>query len=442
MTDLLSRLYDPRSADYRQFLSVSQFTEQYSPSVADYQAAIDFAHTHGMTVTGTYANRLVVSMNATVEQIESAFNVRMGSYQHPTEARTFYSPDREPSLDLSVPVAHIGGLDDYSIPKPLVTRSTATQGAAAMPATGSGPGGSYLWSDMRAAYYGGTKLTGAGQTVGLVEFDGYSQSDLDLMFSNVGQSYTVPVLSYPLGFASGLPCQFNPGFQCSDTEQVLDIAQAIGMAPGLSQVRVYISNMDGEMLNAIASENVAQEVSISWTWTPVDPSVNEIYFEEMAAQGQSVFVASGDQGAFDPAFENFYPAEDNWVTAVGGTQLTTVNGAWNYESAWTQSGGGISPDLVALPSWQAGTANSENGASWQYRDVPDVAMEGNTDKLCMRPRGVFQHMGRYEFRRATLGCFRCPGEPAGCHSGGRSHRFPEPGAVQHGPGTGLREPVP
>jgi subtilase family serine protease len=379
LSDLLTRLYDPHSPDYRHYLSVAQFAEQFSPTAEDYQATVDWATAHGLTVTKTFANRLVVPVNGTVAQIEGAFQVKMGLYQHPTEARSFYSTDREPSLDLAVPVAHIGGLDDYSIPKPQVMRSAATQGAAATPATGSGPGGSYLWSDMRAAYYGGTKLTGAGQTVGLVEFDGYNVSDVNLTFSNVGQSYTVPVSNVLLDGATGAACQFNPAAQCSDTEQVLDIDQAIGMAPGLSQVIVYIGSLDTDVLNAIASMDQAQEVSISWTWFPENPSTDEVFFEEMAAQGQSVFVASGDEGAIDPPFENFYPAEDAWVTAVGGTQLTTVNGAWNYEAAWVQSGGGISPDMVPLPSWQAATANSENGASWQFRNVPDVAMEGNTD---------------------------------------------------------------
>ena len=120
---------------------------------------------------------------------------------------------------------------------------------------------------MRAAYYGGTTLTGARQTVGLVEFDGYNLSDLDLTFSNAGQSYTVPINNVLLDGATGAACQFNPG-DCSDAEQVLDIAQAIGMAPGLSGVQVYIGGSDADVLNAVSSQDVAQEVSISWTWLP------------------------------------------------------------------------------------------------------------------------------------------------------------------------------
>jgi subtilase family serine protease len=90
-----------------------------------------------------------------------------------------------------------------------------------------------------------------------------------------------------------------------DSEQVLDIAQTIGMAPGLSEVRVYIGVSDYNILNKIASENLARQISISWSWSPDDPLTVDPIFEEFAAQGQSVFVASGDSGAYSPS-----PAEE------------------------------------------------------------------------------------------------------------------------------------
>jgi len=107
----------------------------------------------------------------------------MTVYQYPTENRTFYSPDREPSLDLRVPVAHIVGLNDFSIPRSTARRASSQQEMHS--AAGSGPGGAFLGSDMRAAYYGGTSLTGNGQVVGLLEFSGYTPSDVQLYFSRL-----------------------------------------------------------------------------------------------------------------------------------------------------------------------------------------------------------------------------------------------------------------
>ncbi len=380
LASLLSRLYDPSSPDYRHFLTQSQFTEQFSPSADDYNAVVNFARAHGFAVTASPANRLVVPISGTVAQVEEAFNVRMGLYRHPTEDRLFFSPDREPSLDLTVPIAHIAGLDNFSLPQPMVTRANSTTASeAATAGTGSGPGGSYLASDLRAAYYGATALTGAGQTVGLLEFDGYNLSDVNLTFSSAGQSTGVPVNNVLLDGQTGASVSGD------DSEEVLDIVQAIGMAPALSQVRVYIGASDVDILNAMASEDLAQQISIAWSWNPADPATDDEFFEELAAQGQSVFAASGDWGEFDPYFDNFYPAEDAYVTAVGGTDLTTEGaaGSWTAETAWNWSGGGVSPDGIPLPAWQAGVANSSNGGSNTLRNVPDVAAEANTDNyLC------------------------------------------------------------
>jgi len=101
---------------------------------------VDFAKANGFTVTNTPPNRLLVDINGTVAQIQSAFHVVMTVYKHPTENRTFYSPDREPSLDLSVPVAHIAGLNDYSIPRPMIKKAPVSA-ALKSNAAGSGPQG-------------------------------------------------------------------------------------------------------------------------------------------------------------------------------------------------------------------------------------------------------------------------------------------------------------
>ena len=382
LTSLLSRLYDPSSPDYHKFLSVKQFTEQFGPTVEDYWAVLEFARANGFSVSDRPSNRLVVPISGSVAQINKAFHVQMNIYQDPTQKRTFFSPDREPSLDLSVPVMHVAGMNNFSVPKPAVLKPSAAQAIADV--TGSGPGGSYLGSDMRAAYYGGTTLTGNGQAVGVFEFYGYYMSDVNSTFSNAGQTYSVPVNNVLLDGATGAPSG-------DDGEQVLDIVQAIGMAPGLSQVRVYIGNPvdgldDANIFNAMATENIAKQIGVSWGWYPDDPTTDDVFFEEFAAQGQSLFVASGDDGAFDASISPyFYPAEDVYVTAVGGTHLTTTGaaGSWVSETAWNSdgrgSGGGISPDGIAIPSWQTGAINSSNGGSSTVRNEPDVAMEGDFD---------------------------------------------------------------
>jgi subtilase family serine protease len=377
LDDLLQELYDPQSPSFHQFLSVQEFTERFGPTEEDYAAVIRFAEQNGLTVTGTSPNRMIVDVTGSVADIENAFHVTMGSYQHPTEPRTFYSADREPSPDLRVPLWHISGLDNFSIPHPAsLKRAPEAKGGT----TGSGPSGYFLGSDMRAAYYGGTALTGAYQSVGLVEFAGYNINDVSNYFAKVKQTNTVTVTGVVADGKSSLSCTGR----CDDTEQVLDIEEAISMAPGLTSVRVYVSDTsDVDIFNKMATDNKAKSLSCSWGWSPADPTSDDPIFIEFAAQGQNLFAASGDSGAYRSRSSYVYPADDAYVTSVGGTDLTTngKGGPWLSETAWSDSGGGISPNHITIPSYQtaAGVITTANKGSKTYRNSPDVAAEANTD---------------------------------------------------------------
>ena len=92
--------------------------------------------------------------------VEAAFHVTMRTYQHPTQDRIFYAPDREPTTNLPFSLWHISGLDNYSIPHPMFVSKTGYAEAHGIDpnslvthaSTGSGPSASFLGSDMRAAY--------------------------------------------------------------------------------------------------------------------------------------------------------------------------------------------------------------------------------------------------------------------------------------------------
>jgi kumamolisin len=121
-------------------------------------------------------------------------------------------------------------------------------------------------------------------------------------------------------------------------------------------------------------------IGCSWGWTPADPSTLDGYFETMAAQGQNFFAASGDSSTWSSSNEA-WPADDAHVVSVGGTDLVTASaaGPWSSETAWADSGGGISPDSIAIPSWQAasGVITSSNKGSTTLRNGPDVSANAN-----------------------------------------------------------------
>jgi subtilase family serine protease len=377
LNDLLQELYDPESPEYHQYLTVKEFTERFGASETDYAAVIDFAQRNGLRVSDKAANRMVLDVEGPGENIERAFHIRLGIYQHPTENRTFYAPDREPTVDFEVKLLHITGLDDFSLP---VAKNTLVSNVGSKQVTGSGPGSSLLGSDVRTAYYGSGPLNGAGRSLGLFEYTGYEMSDIDNYFNNAGEPLRVPIENVLINGA-GAHC---PPPSCNDTEQALDIEQAISMAPGLNKLIVYIGKNNVSILNTMASDDAAAQLSCSWGWADNQSSVDPI-FKEMAAQGQTMFVATGDNGSSTPGNVT-WPSDDANVTAVGGTVLTTngPGGSWEAETGWSESAGMPSKNGIPIPSYQqlAGVINSSNGGSNTLRNIPDVAAASVNLYLC------------------------------------------------------------
>jgi len=380
LEDFLQRVYDPTSPVYRHFLTVPEFTERFGPTQEDYDAVVAFAKASGFNVVGGSRDGFDVQVEGSVTNIEAAFNVSMGVYRHPTEDRAFYAPDREPTLPLPFPLWHISGLDNYSIPRPALVRRNLS--VKSNTTTGSCPSGSYCGSDMRAAYYGTGSLTGTGQNLGLLEYYGYDIADVNTYFANAGQTNNVPIDGISTDGTS-LGCL--EAQRCDDTEQTLDITQAISMAPGLSALYVFVGSTDTAILSSMSTNTpLCAQLSSSWTWSPSDPRTDDPYFEKFAAQGQNYFQAAGDDGAYTTRSTDVYPADDAYVTVVGGTDLATSGpgGAWVSESAWADGGGGYyAKDDIAIPSWQktSGVITSTNEGSTTYRNSPDVAAEANFD---------------------------------------------------------------
>jgi kumamolisin len=384
----LAQLYNPDSPDYRNYITPAEFTERFGPTEQDYNAVVEYVKSYGLQVVGGSRDGMEVQVKGTVSSIERAFQVNLMTYQHPTENRVFFAPDREPVASLPFPLWHISGLNNYSIPKPrYVSKSDYALAHGMAPdvvvkqaTTGSGPSASFLGSDMRAAYYGGTALTGAGQNLGLFEYVGTDLADLTTYYTNVKQTNKVPVTLLSVDGTS-TSCVNSRRNGCDDTEQTLDMTQALGMAPGLASLVMYVGSTDTAIISAMTTHKpLPTTIGCSWGWTPADPSTLDPYFQKMAAQGQNFFAASGDSSTWSTRNEA-WPADDANVVSVGGTDLVTASagGAWKSETAWADSGGGISPDKVKIPAWQqlSGVINSSNKGSTTYRNGPDVSANAN-----------------------------------------------------------------
>lgn len=379
---LLQNIYDPASPLYHHYLTPQQIAENFGPTEEDYQAVITYARANGLTVTGTHSDRTLVDVNGAVADIEKGLHVTMRVYQHPTEARTFYATDVEPSVDLSVPLLYISGLNNFTIPHPGGAKGkTSDRVAGAAPGAGSGPGNAYWGNDFRAAYVPGVSLTGSGQAIGLLELDGYYTNDITAYETQAGLP-NVTVTNVLVDGFSGTP----DGNANWVGEVSLDIEMAIAMAPGLSKVIVYEAPNCCyywvDILKRMQEDNAAKQLSCSWLFDFDDGNAEACYLN-FKIQGQSFFQCSGDYLAF-------YNGVPQWtdeanVTLVGGTRLTTsgASGSWVSETTWNNgngvigSGGGISTSYfgnVGIPFWQQGINMTANHGSTTMRNVPDVAM--------------------------------------------------------------------
>lgn len=368
----LEEVYDPSSSSYQQFLTVKEFTARFGPTEQEYDTVLRFAEANGLQVVGGKRDAMDVQVKASAAAIEAAFHVTLGVYQDPTENRTFYAPDREPTVDLPFQLWHISGLDNFSVPRTALVHGNAIPLAQ----TGSCPGQSFCGSDMRAAYYGATTYTGTDQNIGLLEYAGFDIQDVNTYYLNAGQTRTAAVTGISTD-GTPISCVYP---SCDDTEQTIDITQSLGMAPGVTTVYIYVGSSDTALLGAMSSDTpLPAQLSSSWLWRPSDPNTDNPYFKKMAAQGQNFFQASGDDGKFNA---NYYtwPCDAAYVTSVGGTDLETTGpgGAWSSETAWSSSGGGYwAPDDIPIPSWQVATAKKCTDCSQTYRNAPDVAANAN-----------------------------------------------------------------
>lgn len=382
----VQRIYDPTDHEhYGKYLTSEEFTERFAPTQEDYDNVIAYAKSVGLTVAKTHSNRTLLSVVGPKESIETAFNLQLHQYQKGS-GRVFYAPDNDPEVPsfIASTIHGIVGLDNHAQWHTYHHRKQAAEGVATSHHHPSGPAGGYSPKDLLTAYNLTTvSANGSNQIIALFELGGYQASDIDAYTAYFGlppaKLRNIPVDG---GSKGGI-----------NAEVTLDIELALALAPG-SQIYVYEGpNSDQGVLHTyaeIAQDNFAKQVSTSWGLG--ENLVNAQYlqaenaiFLQMAAQGQTIYAAAGDSGAYDDYPSRTVmvddPASQPYVVGVGGTKLMVdpQSGAYRSESVWNEGlgngagGGGVST-FWPLPSWQAHVSTV---SSKTHRNVPDVSLNAD-----------------------------------------------------------------
>ena len=389
---LLAAQNDPESTLYHQFLTPAQFTQQFGPTQATVDTVSAYLRGQELSVISVSPNHTLIDATGSVAAAKKAFAVHIGDFT--VDGRTVYAPTDEPSVPAALGdlITDIGGLDDVGVYQPLGEHRVASALSAVSHSTG--PGGGFTPSELRTAYDMLPLMSsadGTGQTIAIFELDGYKASDVNQYLSN----YNLGSAKYSNVLVDGATNTAGPG--AIEVELDMEIVSAI--APGATQ-KIYIgpNSTQGvnDTYNTIVTDTVAKVISTSWGLCETSSGTSELaalnnIFAQGAAQGQAVFAASGDSGAYDcndTTLAVDSPSGDPNVVGVGGTRLTVGSGgSYRGESVWSSpndtsrsakgagGGGGIS-SYFAKPSYQSGPG-VDNAYSNGKRQVPDVAADAD-----------------------------------------------------------------
>jgi len=361
---LLESMYTPGSAQYRHFLSSQQFNAQFGPTDATVAQVTKRLESQGLQVTR--ASTTVLKVTGTLSAVEAAFSVSLHAYQVASKngapSYMYRAPTSAPQVasDIAPSVQAVLGLDTRPRFRPHIRHSsgaakiTSSKLAASVPNTPDEPG---VWTVTDFAdYYNVNPLYKAGiegkhRTIGIVTLAAFTPSDAFAYWNSLGLSVSknrIRIVAVDGG--SGPPSDAS-----GSDETTLDVEQSGGIAPAANMIVYEAPNTEQGFIDAFAAafdSNTADTVSTSWgeweyldeTSTAVDPltgrTVNGLrafndLFLQAALQGQSMYAAAGDSGAYDaneprgsfpvPSFSKTVsvdsPASQPFLTAAGGTTL-------------------------------------------------------------------------------------------------------------------------
>jgi len=372
LNHLLKSIYTPGSADYQHYLSDTQFMLLFGPSKSDISEISQYLTAQGMWVDPSSVG-CVLKVKGTVAAAQQAFGVEINNYEKSDKTR-FYATAKNAVLPayLAGKIAAIGGFDNINRYQSPLQQNTNNL-KPAFHKMASGPNGFLGPPDIIKAYnLTNVPSDGSYQTVALYEEGEYNPSDITA-YEDYFNLPHVPIQTKIIDNSRGV---------ASIKEITGDIELLIGTAPGLQNILVYESSNGIDEWNAIAYDNIAKIISCSFGENEFDLDYSDVtadflIFQKMAGQGQEVLVASGDYGAVNQTFVD-EPSAQPYVTAVGFTRLAfNADGSYGNEIGSTISSGGISK-YESIPDYQQGMISQASKGSTTFRNVPDVAMVGDT----------------------------------------------------------------
>lgn len=375
----------------RKYLTREEFARLHGASATDVEKIRVFAAQYGLKLVSEDRARRSVKLSGTVQAFNTAFGVNLRRYKHTFNTYRCRTGTLTIPAELDGVVEGVFGLDNRPQAKAHFRLRKKKPGVRAQAADVS-----YSPLQVAKAYSFPAGTTGAGQCIGVIELGGgYTTSDLDSFFSNLGIS-TPKVTAVSVDGGTNSPAGDPSG---ADGEVELDIEVAGAIAPSAQIAAYFAPNTDQGFIDAVttAVHDATLKpsiISISWggpesSWTEQSRDAFNSAFQDASTMGVTVLAASGDDGASDGSSNGAptvdFPAASPYVVGCGGTKLTISGAGIGSEVAWDDlsanegaTGGGVS-EVFALPSYQqsANVPKAPNG--FAGRGVPDVAGDADPE---------------------------------------------------------------
>jgi kumamolisin len=373
-------------------LSHDEFAATYGADPQQMQQVSAFASANKLTVIEIpdAVARRTVMVEGTTADVEEAFSVKLNDYNCPEGVYRGRTGSILLPAEIVEIVQGVFGLDNRSQAKPHI-RFRGKAGVTGSAAS-STPDITYTPIQVAELYSFPSGVTGAGQTIGIIELGGgYQEADITNYFQSLG--LTPPTVT-SVSVDGGTNSPTTP--DSADGEVLLDIEVSGAVAPGANIVVYFTTNTSQGFQDALSaaihdSTNNPSVVSISWggpesSWTSQLLQSFNLVAQDAAALGVTITVAAGDNGSSDGVSNGSnnvdFPASSPNVLACGGTTLISSNGTITSETVWNDgadggaTGGGFS-DVFAQPSYQSSLATTYAGQTG--RGVPDVAGVADPD---------------------------------------------------------------
>ena len=414
----LAAEYVPGTPLYHQWIDPSVFASEYGPSATTLTSATSYFSNYGLKVT-TSPDHLFLLVRGSADQVAGAFHTSFDEY-HSASGREFFSHSTPAVLPAIAPWSGVLGLGNETPLLPLAGPITSNTPIAGPAASCSGSTEylvpCQLWNAYNISGFISSGTNGSGLRIGIVDtYDGDEpQSQLERDLAAFDSAMSLPAASVDYNDPIPTTLNLNATSNVWGLEEALDLEWNHASAPGAT-IEMTFSPDSGPGLYAGIDWLVSQEkidvLSLSWgepdvgiynsfsgpcpsacnATTDGSYAVLSPVLALAAAEGISVFAASGDCGAADGTngVSTNYPSSDLSVTGVGGTVLSvTATGGYVSEVGWSGnlsgavspgcdnrggSGGGFAP--TPRPWWQTGPGLP---TSPDQRGVPDVAMDAGT----------------------------------------------------------------